>query len=292
MQFNQIRYFLAVAKSLSFTSASSELYISQPALSKQISLLEEELGVKLFERSSRKVALTEAGKYFERELLRLQGDLEETVRRVKEFGKIKTDIIRLALFDGAYIEDCLVPTNHMLETMFPGVPVNYFRGAFKENYQALEKDAVDILLTLDTGMISEKIYQTYPICSRKAALVYGANSSLGKKDHLVLQDFNHENFLILEESQNPMLYHRGLKSLEQIGLRPKSIITQNNFISLMTNVLMGQGFALLTQDVANGNPAIKVWPIENEEHDMTIIAVWKKKHRLADLFMEGFEKTV
>ena len=58
----QIDYFMAVGTNLSFTKTSQELYVSQPAISKQIKLMEEELGVRLFYRNNKKTELTEAGK--------------------------------------------------------------------------------------------------------------------------------------------------------------------------------------------------------------------------------------
>ena len=61
MELKQIRYFLAIVEVGSFSVAADELYISQSSLSKQISALEKELGVRLFDRSKRQIALTAAG---------------------------------------------------------------------------------------------------------------------------------------------------------------------------------------------------------------------------------------
>ena len=60
----QIDYFMAVATNLSFTKTSEELFVSQPAISKQISLMEKELGVKLFIRNNKKTTLTKAGELY------------------------------------------------------------------------------------------------------------------------------------------------------------------------------------------------------------------------------------
>ena len=63
MEFRQLQYFLGVANELHFSKAAEKLFIAQPALSRQIQALEENLGVLLFERDKRNVKLTPAGEY-------------------------------------------------------------------------------------------------------------------------------------------------------------------------------------------------------------------------------------
>ncbi len=71
MDIRHVRYFLAVAEHLSFSRAARRLRVAQPALSKQIRNLEEELGGKLFHRTTASVRLTEMGEYFRQQGKRL-----------------------------------------------------------------------------------------------------------------------------------------------------------------------------------------------------------------------------
>src|ERR1700759_3217135 len=90
----QIKNFLILCDTLNFRKAAEQINIVQPALSRQIQLLENEMGVLLFSRTKRSVELTEAGVYFQKEVKRILQDLNKTISLTKqihlgEAGEIK-----------------------------------------------------------------------------------------------------------------------------------------------------------------------------------------------------------
>ncbi|MBE3745043.1 LysR family transcriptional regulator [Vibrio parahaemolyticus] len=84
MELRQIKYFLAVANSGGVTKAADILNVTQPAISRQIRELEEELGVQLFERVSRKLILTVAGEHFREQMDKVSSDIEKATQTVKK----------------------------------------------------------------------------------------------------------------------------------------------------------------------------------------------------------------
>src|SRR5258707_13870047 len=87
MELRHLRYFLAVGEALNFTKASAQLRVAQPALSRQIQDLEEEIGVDLLRRSPRGVTLTAEGRLFLEEVRELLKRADESVEKVPALGR-------------------------------------------------------------------------------------------------------------------------------------------------------------------------------------------------------------
>ena len=81
--------FLEVCQTMNFTKAASNLFVAQPSLSRQIQMLETELGVQLLVRSNRNVVLTDAGEVFKREFTKISGAIEVAIHKIQEAGTQK-----------------------------------------------------------------------------------------------------------------------------------------------------------------------------------------------------------
>jgi DNA-binding transcriptional LysR family regulator len=108
MEFHQLRYFVAAAEEMSMSRAAGRVHVSQPALSRQIALLEDELGVLLFDRIRKRIHLTEAGAFFLVKARQLLCDAESCVQQVREqFGGVRRTL-RLG-FISPFLDDLVAP---------------------------------------------------------------------------------------------------------------------------------------------------------------------------------------
>jgi len=139
----QLRAFATVAETGSFTAAAGQLSLTQSALSVLVRELESEVGVRLFDRHTRGVLLSEAGREFQPRVQRLLGDLNEAVGSVAELGVRKRGVVRLAapqLVASAVLPDVIAAYREK----FPGIEVR-LTDALPENLlQAVSSGAADL----------------------------------------------------------------------------------------------------------------------------------------------------
>jgi len=125
VELRQLRYFLAVAEELSFTRAAARLQMAQPPLSTQIQQLESELGVRLFDRSRRAIALTAAGRALVPEARRLIADADQTTRIVRHAAD--GTVGRLGVgFVPAAVNGVLPDILRRYRTRYPGVALSLY----------------------------------------------------------------------------------------------------------------------------------------------------------------------
>lgn len=122
MKIEKLYYFLSVARHLNFTRAAQECHIAQPAISEQISSLERELGVQLFERGARSIRLTAAGEVFYQHISRFVQNYEQSLREVRTSLQEKSLVIGVNHFN---LPRLLSGAVRRLQERFPSIRVEY-----------------------------------------------------------------------------------------------------------------------------------------------------------------------
>lgn len=148
MNFMQLKYFLTIAEEEQITSAAKKLNISQPPLSQQLKLLEAELGVKLIERGSRKIRLTDAGKLLRNKAEQILELTEATYKEVKDFNKGLQGTLSIGTVSSS-------------GTLFlPERIQNYNKNYPNINFEIWEGNTYRILEILNSGLIEIGIVRT------------------------------------------------------------------------------------------------------------------------------------
>lgn len=288
MKLSQMEYFLAVAEELNFTAAANALFISQPALSRQIAALEQELGVRLFERTSRKVVLTAAGRQLRDDLQDIMVQLERARQRAAEIGNRERLNLRIACFDGGMTDDFLPFVLRRIRQEIPGVNITLSRRSFGENQTAFRLGEIDLLLTLGPGEVDEDTCCVQRVGIRRGALIYSANSVLAQKTAPTIEDFSAQTFLICSKTEAPTLYTHSLEVLRGLGITRPQLLEADNYSVLSAYLDSGYGYALLAESVADKAPNLHRFDLGDRDLHY-VVAVWKKQHPMAKLLSKCFE---
>lgn len=153
MNTTQIRYFLTAARTLNFTEAARQLYISQPALSKQITAIETELNMMLFVRSKKKVRLTPAAAVLLRELPALEERYDDIIRKARVANEGNAGELSIGILEGQMVGADFTEAFARFTEIYPNVSVRLLRDSFSGLRRQLAEETIDLAITLDFDIV-------------------------------------------------------------------------------------------------------------------------------------------
>jgi LysR family transcriptional regulator, benzoate and cis,cis-muconate-responsive activator of ben and cat genes len=143
MDLRQLRYFAAVARERNFTRAAEQLHIAQPPLSRQIQLLEQELGVALLLRNSRSVQLTDAGRLFYEQAIQILGRVEQMQAATKRVGLHQRSVLSIG-FVASSLYGGLPTLMRKLRERAPELDIQVVELMSMQQIEALKEGRIDI----------------------------------------------------------------------------------------------------------------------------------------------------
>jgi DNA-binding transcriptional LysR family regulator len=236
-----LRGFEAAARSLSFTQAATELFLTQSAISRQIRALEDDLGVTLFERRHRALALTDAGEALQRSVSAALAQLRETVRQITDTHQSMQTITVTTTVTFASL--WLIPRLPAFRRLHPDIDV---RISANDETVDLRRDRIDIAIRYAaprtapasaTRLFGEEVV---PVCS--PALLSDRARPLRVPD-----DLRHHVLLAIDDApiNHPWLdWGAWLAAMSLDRLEPAGEITFNHYDQMIQAAIDGQGVAL------------------------------------------------
>jgi DNA-binding transcriptional LysR family regulator len=243
MELRHLRCFVAVAEALSFRGAAEKLRMAQPPLSSQIKRLEEELGVRLLERTTRSVSLTHAGRVFLEEARSVIAASVQAEQRAREAqhglaGTLRVGII--APVAGAWLAGIL----RRFRQRFPGVQLSLFDLTSTEQLSRLHEQQ------LDAGVLRPPI--GYPeldykfVGESRQVLALPAGHRLARKKRLEWKDFHDEELVLIHPSAQHGFYDAFFAACAKAGARPRPVQYANDIQTKMWLISAGFGIAPTT----------------------------------------------
>ena len=247
MELRQIRSFLSIAGTLHFGRTAEMIHLSQPALSLQIRALEDEIGVRLFERNRRKTVLTAAGVAFREDATEALLRLDQAVHKAKLAANGKLGILRIGFISTAGNE--LVPTIvRKFRERNAEVEFSLRNILTTDQIQMLEAGSLDIgFLRLPIGAHSG--LEVVTVHREPFVLVVPASHKLASRKRVCLREASGQDFVMYERAYAPGFHDLIFGLLRDAGIIPNVRQTAGEMPTLISLVDSGMGVAILPGSV-------------------------------------------
>lgn len=277
MELRHLRYFAALGKELHFAKAADKLFITQPALSKQVQQLEDELGVRLLERTKRNVKLTEAGKYFLNEAEFVINHLEQVTEGVRRKAEGEEGEVRIG-FVGSAMQNIIPDLLEQLSGKYPGIYTSLQELNNKDQLEALLHDKLDIafvrLETVPRDLEKKVVFED------SFSLVVSKKHPIGKVNFESLLQFKNEQFILFSNDYSQEYYDNIMSIFTDHGFQPKVSHRSVQANSIFRLVEKGLGVAIVPSAMQDGvNLDIEFISLAELRQRTQLMAVWHKRNR-------------
>jgi DNA-binding transcriptional LysR family regulator len=248
MDLRHLRYFVAVAEALSFTKGAKKLHLAQPSLTRQIRDLEDEIGVRLLDRTKQKVSLTDEGRSFLLDAKRVLHLAEEIVESVQHLNRREITVLNIGYVANLFY-DLLPVTLASFQRSYPTVSINLFDMNCGDQFHAIEDGSIDLGFVGPKEAIEERGFEFRLIASYRVVAALPKDHPVASKPVVKLKKLEPMFFIGMSESNYPG-YHGWLNgTCQRAGFSPKILQDADIERTVIRSVAAGLGVALLPEQV-------------------------------------------
>jgi DNA-binding transcriptional LysR family regulator len=262
----QLKYFLAVAEEKSFSRAAERLHISQPPLSQQIMKLENELGVRLFTRTTRSFELTVAGKALMGEAADLLARMRMTIDTIRQIDRGEVGRLRVGIV-GSAMWGPIPSLLEQFQTRFPRVTWTLHELGPNEQLDALRARQIDVGFWREPKLEDDELKHAnlrQELCFREDVCVaVNHQHPLAQRPHIGLADLAAEPMLTLALDKSPEPRYL-IQCCEAAGFTPAIFQEATEPQTLLAMVGAGLGVALMPETTSRiGWPGVTFVPLKS-----------------------------
>ena len=277
IELRHYRYFLTLAEELNFRKAAEKLHIAQPGLSRQIKQMEDELGVRLFDRDKRNVRLTTAGHYLVKEVRFILNHIYQTQDQVSRIDKGIKGELRIG-YVGSAMQTILPSLLSKLHHEHPDITSSLEELNNQSQLNMLEHDKLDLgfvrLQTIPAGFRMQTLHQD------GFSVVLPINHSLDQQSFKGVNQLSEESFILFSSDYSPQYYEKIISICEDKGFHPKVTYKSVHAYTIFKLVESGLGVAIIPTSLKFGyNLQVKFLEIPKISQQTTLSAVWSERNR-------------
>lgn len=241
----QLECYYALAQSLNFTQTASQQYITQPALSRSISSLEKELGLKLVNRTTHTVSLTPAGRIFAEECRKIIATYQTGVQNALTASHGMVGRVRLGVPIDSF-EPLAVKLVRAVNEKHSGIQIELKFNTPTRLLRALDDDLADVIIASGRPRSAESRYLL--VDRRMDYVVVSSHHPLADRDEISLGELRYENFIAISRSSSIAGYQSIIDHATAGGFYPNIVGEAETVSSLLMMVACGVGVTILYKE--------------------------------------------
>lgn len=272
----QLRYFQAVAEELHFGRAAARLAIAQPALSRQIQQIEQELGTPLFRRTQRRVELLPAGEVLLERARSIQQELARAVSDARrtgtgELGRLSVGFIHSSTYG-------LLPSIiGRFRRQYPGIELELHEMPITVQHTALVRGTIDVGLLRVQQAPAE--IEVVPVLPDPFVLAVPADHPLASRKRARLRSVAADPFVMFTKSGAPLFHERVRAMCEQAGFAPNIVQHATQIHTVVGLVGAGLGVAVVPASGRNLHPRqVRFVEIADRAEPLHVALAWRRGH--------------
>ncbi len=270
MELRHLRYFEAVARHSHVTRAAAELHIAQPALSKQISQLEQELGVALFDRVGRNVRLTEAGEALLPHARAAMTQVEAARAEMAERIGLRRG--RASIGTPPTVGTQLLPTVlAAFNKRYPGIELRLHEAGVQTLLDLLETGLTDVAVV--TLPVEDEHLTVVPLFTEEMVIAVWKDHPLANRTTVQISDLKDEPWVLSPE--NYELREATLNACQAAGFAPRVVLDGGETDTLLRFVVAGIGVALVPRLAVQNTSDLVALPVSDQKLQRSLGLVWR-----------------
>lgn len=273
MELRHLRYFVAVAEELHFGRAAARLHIAQPPLSQQIRQLEEELDVLLFQRTKRRVELTEAGRAFLVEARRTLAQSEQAVLAAQRAHRGETGRLTIG-FVGTAAYQMLPQILRRFRSDFPDVTLTLREMPTHRLQDALDSGEIDVALLRSD--VRNKRFHSETLLQEPLVVALAKTHPLAvEKEGVTIQSLAEEPFVMFPREVNTQLYDQIMTLCQQAEFCPQIVQEAIHLQTVLGLVGVGLGVSILPGSIRVVSRADVIYqPLKDVDVTIALCMAW------------------
>ncbi len=270
---HKVKYFLTVIEEGSFSAAARKLYLSQPALSKQISALENELNIELLDRTGYRPVLTKAGKIYYEKVKVLQEQYEELLHSIHEQFQQN---IKIA-FTGSFENRGVLQAIHSIEKEFLNANLSFFKCGFDDSLKRLLDKEVDVSFGIESTFKNNPAVNYHILYHYDMCVICSFDHPLAKESNIDIGKIKKEKMILLSKKFGKSFYKDFMEACRLDGFKPCTIKEVDTIDELTFEVSIGNGIAIVSKDVVRYTE-VKAIELVNSHHANNYVIAYLKNN--------------